>query len=75
LFVATVDLAKGSGHPFNTKIHEILAERTLTRWWSDCAPRFARQADGLQVRRGLYFQMLFIVYFAGKAASKCVAVY
>ena len=65
LFVATAALAKGSGHPFYTKLNAVLAEAGFDDKVEElCAP-FYKEGGRPSIPPGVYFRMLFIGYFEG----------
>lgn len=73
LFVATADLAKGSGHPFYTKLNEVLAAAGFdARVEALCAP-FYKEGGRPSIPPGVYFRMLFIGYFEGLDSQRGIA--
>ena len=73
LFVATADLAKGSGHPFYTKLNEVLAAAGFdARVEELCAP-FYKAGGRPSIPPGVYFRMLFIGYFEGIDSQRGIA--
>lgn len=73
LFVATADLAKGSGHPFYTKLNAVLAEAGFdARVEELCAP-FYKEGGRPSIPPGIYFRMLFIGYFEGLDSQRGIA--
>ncbi len=73
LFVATADLAKGSGHPFYTKLNEVLAAAGFdAKVEALCAP-FYKDGGRPSIAPGVYFRMLFIGYFEGLDSQRGIA--
>jgi len=73
LFVATADLAKGSGHPFYTKLNEVLAQVGFdARVEELCAPYY-KSGGRPSIPPGVYFRMLFIGYFEGINSQRGIA--
>jgi transposase len=73
LFVPTVALAKGSGHPFYTKLNEVLAKAGFdAKVEALCAP-FYKSGGRPSIPPGVYFRMLFIGYFEGIDSQRGIA--
>src|SRR6185295_9871513 len=73
MFIPTARLAKGPGHPFYTKLNEILAEAGFDEWVENlCAP-FYKEGGRPGIPPGVYFRMLFIGYFEGIDSQRGIA--
>jgi len=73
LFVATAHLAKGPGHPFYTKLNEVLAEAGFDEFIEKlCAPYY-KEGGRPSIPPGVYFRMLFIGYFEGLDSQRGIA--
>jgi transposase len=73
LFVATAALAKGSGHPFYTKLNAVLAEAGFDGKVEElCAPHY-KEGGRPSIPPGVYFRMLFIGYFEGIDSQRGIA--
>jgi len=73
LFVATAALAKGSGHPFYTKLNQVLAEAGFDAQVEElCAPYY-KEGGRPSIPPGVYFRMLFIGYFEGLDSQRGIA--
>jgi hypothetical protein len=65
LFIPTAKLATGPGHPFYTKLNEVLAGAGFDEWVEElCAPYY-KEGGRPSIAPGVYFRMLFIGYFEG----------
>jgi transposase len=66
-------LVNGPGHPFYTKLNEILAEAGFDEWVEKlCAP-FYKEGGRPSIPPGIYFRMLFIGYFEGIDSQRGIA--
>ena len=73
LFIPTAKLATGPGHPFYSKLNEVLAEAGFDSFVEElCAPHY--KAGGRPgIPPGVYFRMLFIGYFEGLDSQRGIA--
>src|SRR6187551_1378738 len=73
LFIPTAKLATGPGHPFYTKLNEVLATAGFDDFVEKlCAPYY--KAGGRPgIPPGVYFRMLFIGYFEGLDSQRGIA--
>jgi transposase len=73
-WISAVDLPKAPGHPFYTKLNEILAEAEFDAWVeSRCAEFYAKDKGRPSIPPGVYFRMLFVVYFEGLGSQRGIA--
>jgi len=73
MFIPTAQLAKGPGHPFYTKLNEVLAKAGFDEWVENlCAP-FYKEGGRPGIPPGVYFRMLFIGYFEGIDSQRGIA--
>jgi transposase len=73
LFIPTAELARGPGHPFYTKLNEVLAKVAFDPFVKDvCAP-FYKDGGRPGIPPGVYFRMLFIGYFEGIDSQRGIA--
>ncbi len=73
LFVATADLAKGSGHPCYTQLNQVLDQAGFDAKVEElCAP-FYKSGGRPSIPPGVYFRMLFIGYFEGIDRQRGIA--
>jgi transposase len=73
LFVATADLARGSGHPFYTKLNQVLDQAGFDAKVEElCAP-FYKSGGRPSIPPGVYFRMLLIGYFEGIDSQRGIA--
>ena len=73
LFIPTAKLATGPGHPFYTKLNEVLAEAGFDEFVERlCAPYY-KEGGRPGIPPGVYFRMLFIGYFGGLDGQRGIA--
>jgi transposase len=73
LFIPTAKLATGPGHPFYTKLNEVLAGAGFDEWVEElCAPYY-KEGGRPSIAPGLYFRMLFIGYSEGLDSQRGIA--
>ena len=69
LFIPTAELARGSGHPYHTKLNAVLTETQFDPFVEDrCAPYY-KAGGRIGIAPGVYFRRLFSGYFEGWTAS------
>jgi transposase len=73
LFIATTQLATGPGHPFYTKLNEVLTEAEFDEFVEKlCAPYY-KEGGRPSIPPGVYFRMVFIGYFEGLDSQRGIA--
>ena len=73
MWVNHLQLPKGKGHPFYTRLNELLAKDGFDGWAENlCAPFFANSGRP-SIPPGDYFRMLFIGYLEGFASDRAIA--
>jgi transposase len=73
LFIPTAKLATGPGHPFYTKLNQVLAEAGFDEFVEQlCAPYY-KDGGRPGIPPGVYFRMLFIGYFEGLDSQRGIA--
>jgi len=73
LFIPTVKLVTGPGHPFYTKLNEVLANAGFDEFVEKlCAPYY-KEGGRPGIPPGVYFRMLFIGYFEGLDSQRGIA--
>ncbi len=65
LFIPAVDLATGSGHPFYSKLNEVLADAGFDQFVEKKCGPYYKEGGRPGIPPGVYFRMLFIGYFEG----------
>lgn len=76
LFIATDALATTAGHPFYSKLNDLLAEHQFDSWIeSRCAQYYNQEVDcgRPSLPPGTYFRMLLIGYFEGLDSQRGIA--
>ena len=73
LFIPTTQIVTGPGHPFYTKLNEVLAEAQFDNFVEElCAPYY-KEGGRPSIPPGIYFRMLFIGYFEGLDSQRGIA--
>src|SRR6185503_4621508 len=73
LFIPTAKLATGPGHPFYTKLNQVLAEASFDEFVEKlCAPYY-KEGGRPGIPPGVYFRMLLIGYFEGLDSQRGIA--
>src|ERR1041384_1703357 len=73
LFIPTARLVSGPGHPFYTKLNEVLAKAGFDEFVEKkCAPYY-KEGGRPGIPPGVYFRMLFIGYFEGIDSQRGIA--
>jgi transposase len=73
LFISTAKVAIGPGHPFYTKLNEVLSAAGFDEFVENiCAPYY-REGGRPGIPPGVYFRMLFIGYFEGLDSQRGIA--
>ena len=73
LFIPTIKLATGPGHPFYCKLNEVLRDAGFDEFVEKlCAPYY-REGGRPGIPPGVYFRMLFIGYFEGLDSQRGIA--
>jgi len=73
LWIAASDLAPRSGHPFYTRLNQLLEKDGFDAWLEEeCAPYFAKGGRP-SIPPGVYFRMLFVGYLEGFQSERSIA--
>jgi len=73
LFIPTAKLVTGPGHPFYTKVNDVLAEAGFDAFVEQlCAPYY-KDGGRPGIPPGIYFRMLFVGYFEGLDSQRGIA--
>lgn len=73
LFIPTAKLVTGPGHPFYTKVNDVLAEAGFDAFVEKlCAPYY-KDGGRPGIPPGIYFRMLFVGYFEGLDSQRGIA--
>ena len=71
MFVQTSALPDSPGHPFYTKLNELLAAHGFDAFVEEqCAPYYAEKLGRPSIPPGVYFRMLMIGYFEGLSSER-----
>jgi hypothetical protein len=73
LFIPTAKLATGPGHPFYTKLNEVLAEAGFDEFVERLCASYYKEGGRPGIPPGVYFRMLFIGYFEGLDGQRGIA--
>ena len=66
-------LATGPGHPFYTKLNEVLAEAGFDEFVEKLCAAYYKEGGRPGIPPGVYFRMLFIGYFEGLDSQRGIA--
>jgi transposase len=73
LFIPTAELVTGPGHPFYTKLNQVLAEAGFDEFVEKlCAPYY-KKGGRPGIPPGVYFRMVLIGYFEGLDSQRGIA--
>jgi transposase len=73
LFIPTAKLATGPGHPFYTKLNEVLAQAGFDDFAERLCAKYYKEGGRPGIPPGVYFRMLFIGYFEGLDSQRGIA--
>jgi transposase len=73
MFIATANLAQGPGHPFYTKLNEVLASAGFDEFVEGLCVQYYKQGGRPSIPPGVYFRMLLIGYFEGLDSQRGIA--
>lgn len=73
LFIPTAKLATGPGHPFYSKVNEVLAEAGFDDFAERLCAKYYKDGGRPGIPPGVYFRMLFIGYFEGLDSQRGIA--
>jgi transposase len=73
LFIATAQLATGPGHPFYSKLNQVLASAGFDDFVEQLCASAYKQGGRPGIPPGIYFRMLFIGYFEGIDSQRGIA--
>jgi transposase len=73
LFIPTAKVASGPGHPFYSKLNQVLAEAGFDEFVEKlCAPHY-KEGGRPGIPPGIYFRMVLIGYFEGLDSQRGIA--
>lgn len=73
LFIPTAKVASGPGHPFYSKLNQVLAEAGFDEFVEKlCAPYY-KEGGRPGIAPGIYFRMVLIGYFEGLDSQRGIA--
>jgi transposase len=73
LFIAAAKVVKGPGHPFYSKLNEVLREAGFDEYVEKlCAPYY-KEGGRPSIPPGIYFRMVLIGYFEGLDSQRGIA--
>src|SRR6202790_4706175 len=73
LFIPTAKLATGPGHPFYTKLNDVLSEAGFDPFVEKLCAKYYKEGGRPGIPPGVYFRMLFIGYFEGLDSQRGIA--
>lgn len=73
-WISTTDLPRSPGHPFYRRLNQLLAEAKFDAWVEECCrPHYVADIGRPSIPPGVYFRMIFVGYFEGKASQRGIA--
>jgi len=74
MWVASADLPKSPGHPFYSRLNQLLAEAGFDAWLEKlCRPYYAPVMGRPSIPPGVYFRMILVGYFEGISSQRGIA--
>ncbi len=73
LFIPTAQLAQGPGHPFYSKLNQVLAEAGFDAYVEELCGPFYKAGGRPSIPPGVYFRMLLVGYFEGLDSQRGIA--
>jgi transposase len=73
LFIPTAKVATGPGHPFYTKLNEVLAAAGFDEFVEQLCVPYYKEGGRPGIPPGVYFRMLLIGYFEGLDSQRGIA--
>ena len=73
LFIPATQIAKGSGHPFYSKLGEVLSEGGFDAMVEELCEPFYKKGGRPGIPPGVYFRMIFIGTFEGIDSQRGIA--
>ena len=73
LFIPTAKLAIGAGHPFYSKVNEVLEEAGFDVFVERVCVKYYKDGGRPGIPPGIYFRMLLIGYFEGLDSQRGIA--
>lgn len=73
LFIPTAELVRGPGHPFYSKLNEVLATAGFDGFVEDLCASCYKEGGRPGIPPGVYFRMLFIGYFEWSDSQRGIA--
>jgi len=73
LFIPANQIFSGSGHPFYSKLNQVLAECDFDRHVEALCEPFYKKGGRPSIPPGVYFRMIFIGYFEGISSQRGIA--
>jgi transposase len=73
LFIPTAELVTGPGHPFYSKLNQVLAQANFDSVVEKLCEPYYKEGGRPSIPPGVYFRMLFIGYFEGLDSQRGIA--
>ena len=73
LFIPTAELATGPGHPFYSKVNEVLAAAGFDDFAERLCAKYYKDGGRPGIPPGIYFRMLLVGYFEGLDSQRGIA--
>jgi transposase len=73
LFIPTAKVASGPGHPFYSKLNQVLAEAGFDQFVEQLCASYYKEGGRPGIPPGVYFRMVLIGYFEGLDSQRGIA--
>lgn len=73
LFIPAAKVASGPGHPFYSKLNQVLAEAGFDEFLEKLCARYYKEGGRPGIPPGVYFRMVLIGYFEGLDSQRGIA--
>ena len=73
LFVASTQIATGPGHPFYSKLNDVLQKAGFDRYVEQLCAEYYKKGGRPGIPPGVYFRMVLIGYFEGLDSQRGIA--
>jgi hypothetical protein len=73
MFIPANQLAQGPGHPFYSKLNEVLGEADFDGFAEKLCAAYYKEGGRPSIPPGVYFRMVLIGYFEGLDSQRGIA--
>jgi transposase len=73
LFIPATQIVRGPGHPFYTRLNQVLEEAGFDTFVEDLCVPYYKEGGRPSIPPGVYFRMVFVGYFEGLDSQRGIA--